>query len=47
MRIRHDRFGVGEITKVESNPDVKVTVNFENVGIKVLLVKFAKFTIIQ
>ena len=48
MRISHSRFGYGRIEKVDmSTSDVKITVNFENVGSKNLLLKFAKFTIVD
>lgn len=46
--IEHQRFGVGTITKLEgSGDDAKATVEFRNTGIKQLLIKFAKFTIIK
>ena len=45
-RINHLRFGDGTVTKKEKEPDVKITVDFDNTGIKVLLLKFAKFKII-
>ena len=45
--ILHNRFGRGEVLKVEGTGDnTKATVQFENVGTKQLLLKFAKFTII-
>lgn len=47
MRIRHDRFGEGVIEQVERESDVKISVKFDNVGTKFLLVKFAKFTILE
>ena len=44
-RILHERFGKGVVTAVEgSGIDTKATVNFENVGVKQLLLRFAKFT---
>ena len=46
-RIRHDRFGVGTIEVIEGVGDnCKISVAFDNVGRKQLLLKFAKFTII-
>ena len=46
-RIRHERFGVGTIEAIEGLGDnCKVSVAFDNVGRKQLLLKFAKFTII-
>ncbi len=46
MKIRHDRFGNGVITKISqlSGEDM-ITVDFGVVGIKKLLLKFAKFQI--
>ena len=47
-RIRHDRFGEGTIQAIEGSGDnSKITVVFEHVGRKQLLLKFAKFTIIN
>ncbi len=46
--IEHDRFGKGVILKVEGKLDnTKATVNFEKVGIKQLLLKYARFKIIK
>ncbi|MEG0992345.1 MAG: 3'-5' exonuclease [Bacteroidales bacterium] len=46
--IRHDRFGIGTVEKVEGSGDnTKATVTFDNVGTKQLLLKFAKFDILQ
>ncbi|MGL4292070.1 MAG: ATP-dependent helicase [Bacteroidales bacterium] len=46
--IRHDRFGIGTIIRLEGSGDnAKATVEFENVGTKQLLLKFAKFDILQ
>lgn len=47
MRIRHSIFGIGTIDSVETSPDKKIHVSFDNVGEKILLVKFAKFTILE
>ena len=48
MRIRHDRFGEGVILKVDQQgSDEKIEVRFRNVETKTLLVKFAKFTILE
>ena len=47
-RILHERFGKGIITAVEgSGIDTKATVNFENVGTKQLLLRFAKFKVME
>ena len=46
-KIKHQRFGVGEVIKVEgTGENMKATVTFVNTGTKQLLVKFAKFEII-
>ena len=48
MRILHARFGVGDVLKVEGSGDnAKATVEFQNAGTKQLLLKFARFTIIE
>jgi DNA helicase-2/ATP-dependent DNA helicase PcrA len=45
-RILHERFGAGVVTAIEgSGIDAKATVNFQNLGIKQLLLRFAKFKI--
>lgn len=45
--IEHERFGVGEVMKVEGAGDnCKATVKFRNVGEKQLLLKFARFKVI-
>lgn len=46
-RISHERFGEGEVTALEgTGGNAKATVRFDNSGIKQLLLKFAKLTII-
>ena len=46
--IEHQRFGIGEIVKLEGvGENQKATVQFRNTGTKQLLLKFAKFTIIR
>ena len=48
VRIEHQRFGIGEVLKVEGTGDnTKATVAFQNAGTKQLLLKFARFTIID
>lgn len=48
MRVEHSRFGVGDVLNVEeAGSETKVTINFGNVGTKVLLTKFAKLRIIK
>lgn len=45
--IEHERFGIGEIVRLEGTGDnCKATVRFENAGEKQLLLKFARFKII-
>ena len=47
-RIEHQRFGVGEVLKLEgSGENAKATVAFAHAGTKQLLLKFAKYTIIE
>lgn len=47
-RIQHERFGEGEVTALEgSGADTKARVSFQHFGEKQLLLKFAKFTIID
>lgn len=46
-RICHARFGNGTVSAIEGTGDnSKITVEFDNVGRKQLLLKFAKFTIL-
>lgn len=46
--IEHQRFGIGTVIKVEgSGENTKATVAFKNAGTKQLLLKFAKYTIIN
>jgi DNA helicase-2/ATP-dependent DNA helicase PcrA len=48
MKVRHDRFGTGEIIALEgSGGNMKATVHFSNFGQKQLLLKFARLTIIK
>lgn len=47
-RIQHDRFGNGVVTAIEGKGiDTKATVNFDNVGTKQLLLRFAKFKVLN
>ncbi|MDR1881263.1 MAG: UvrD-helicase domain-containing protein [Prevotella sp.] len=44
--IKHERFGVGKVLAVGGDPDSrKATVEFENLGVKQLLLKFARFEV--
>ena len=46
-KIEHQRFGIGEVLKLEgSGENAKATVAFTHAGTKQLLLKFAKYTII-
>jgi len=46
--IEHMRFGIGTVKKMEgTGENEKATVEFQNVGTKQLLLKFAKFTVIK
>jgi len=46
--ILHNRFGRGEVLRIEGTGDgTKATVQFEHVGTKQLLLKFAKFEVID
>ncbi len=48
MQIEHSRFGRGVITEIDTESlDHKIKVQFSNVDSKVLLLKFAKFTILD
>ncbi len=46
-RVEHDRFGQGEVVRVEgSNENAKAVIRFDNVGEKTLLLKFARLKIL-
>lgn len=48
QKIEHDRFGFGEVVFTEGeNQDMRATINFENWGKKVLLLKFAKLRLVE
>ena len=48
MVIEHQRFGRGTVVKLEGTGDnEKATVAFQHTGTKQLLLKFARFTIVQ
>jgi DNA helicase-2/ATP-dependent DNA helicase PcrA len=48
MSVIHQRFGPGDVLKVEGNGDSrKATINFEEVGEKQLVLKFAKLQIVS
>lgn len=46
--IEHDRFGIGRVLEMEGiGGDTKATIQFTNFGRKVLLLKFAKLTLLK
>lgn len=46
--IEHDRFGIGEVIKVEGAGDnAKATIHFKNAGDKQLLLRFARFKVVK
>lgn len=46
--IEHERFGIGRIIRLEgSGENQKATVQFENAGVKQLLLKFARFKVVK
>ena len=48
MIIEHQRFGTGKITTIDtSSTDARIIVEFVNTGTKTLLLKFARFKIIE
>ena len=48
MRVEHDRFGRGKIASVEGTyPEQKISIDFADVGVKNLLLKFAKLKVLE
>ena len=48
QRIEHERFGLGEVMKVDGTGDnAKATIHFKNAGEKQLLLRFARFKVIE
>ena len=48
MQIEHERFGLGTIEKIEgTGENTKATVRFNHAGQKQLLLKFARFRIVD
>lgn len=46
--ISHDRFGEGTVAEIEGHGDsIKVIIDFKSAGRRTLLLKYAKFTVIQ
>ncbi len=47
-RVEHQRFGIGKVVNIEgSQPNIKAIVDFQNSGVKQLLLKFARLKIID
>ena len=47
-RIEHERFGLGVVKAIEgSGENVKATVEFQNTGVKQLLLRFARFKVLE
>jgi DNA helicase-2/ATP-dependent DNA helicase PcrA len=48
QRIEHERFGIGEVIRVEgTDENAKATIRFVNAGDKQLLLRFARFKVID
>ena len=48
MRVEHAKFGQGTIVRIDNSmSDTRITVDFDNTGSRVLLLKFARFTILD
>lgn len=48
MRIEHAKFGMGTIVNVDnSGPDARITVEFDSTDSRTLMLKFAKFAIVE
>ena len=46
--IEHERFGIGDVLRVEGTGDnMKATIRFRNVGEKQLLLRFARFKVVE
>ncbi|KAA6350483.1 ATP-dependent DNA helicase PcrA [termite gut metagenome] len=46
--VEHERFGIGEVLKIEGEDEsIKVTILFKNVGNKQLLLRFAKLKVVE
>lgn len=46
-RVRHPQFGVGEVKQSTPGVNARVTVNFQGVGVKTLVVEYARLTRIE
>ncbi len=48
VAVRHERFGVGQVTALEgAGENAKATIKFNNAGVKILLLKFARLTLLD
>lgn len=48
LRIEHSRFGKGTIVSIDTSmPEARIKVEFDSLGTRVLLLKFARFTIVS
>lgn len=48
MRIEHNKFGLGTISRIDdTTPDTRILVTFDSSGERILMLKFARFAIIQ
>ena len=48
MRIEHAKFGKGTIVNVDnSGPDARITVDFDSSDSRTLMLKFAKFAVLD
>lgn len=48
MRIEHSKFGLGTIMNVDSSgSDARITVKFDNTDTRTLMLKFAKFSVVE
>jgi DNA helicase-2/ATP-dependent DNA helicase PcrA len=46
-RVRHPQFGVGEVTQSSPGVNARVTVKFQGVGVKTLVVEYARLTRVE
>lgn len=47
MRIEHSKFGLGTIVSIDdSRSDTRISVDFDNTGSRILLLKFARFSLV-
>ena len=48
MQIEHSRFGLGTITEIDTTQsEPRITVDFNSLGSRKLLLKFARFSIVK